>query len=159
MANAQVTRLLNRQRRKTRMPGLAARMAGVGLSYAFMADDEQNALRECFRETARPTQEHWLDFPTVVDAARWIEAEIATMPPLAVVIPAGDLDEEPALLADPSRLLALAIRDPTFLSDNGCLLLAVDGSAGLELFPNHTSDGDVVSVQSWSSLVGKQADG
>ncbi len=132
---------------------MAARLHDVGVAHLFFTDDEQNTLIERFRETAKRGQSPWRDFPTITAAASWIKIQVSALPPLTVAIPSGDLDDEPAVAADPHALIALLISDPLAVSIDGCLLLANDGAAALEIFPNHTTEGDVVSVQVTNPLV------
>jgi hypothetical protein len=153
MTESRLKQALNRQKRAWRRPEVATRLTEAGLAHSFLTDDEQNTLIERFRETATRGQSPWRDFSTIAVAAHWIMLQVAAMPPLTVAIPNGDLDEEPAFTVDHEALLARLTDDPALVSINGCWLFASDGAAALEIFPNHTSEGDVVSVQVSNPLV------
>jgi hypothetical protein len=139
----------NRRRRRESRPAVARLLSDVGLTCSFLADAQQDEVLAKFRDPTAPKVCEEAEFHDPSEALHWVSARLEGLPSPAIIMPNNDLGAQPAFLADPARMLDALRRDLTLLSLDGCFFLAPDGTRALEVFPNHTDEGDVVTVWCW----------
>jgi len=142
---------LNRNRRRLNRPILAKRLSEAGLAFSPVSDIEQEALLARFR--ANSVKSTGRDFPSMVEAGPWIAARIGVMPDMVVLMPNdNEQDCAPAVLVEARAALRVILETPAFPFRDGCYLFSQDGTSRLEIFPNHTRDGDIISVWFWGPV-------
>jgi hypothetical protein len=141
---------LNRNRRRLNRPILAKRLSEAGLVASLVSDVEQEALLARFR--ANSLKSTGRDFPSVAEAGPWIAARIGMMPDRVVLMPNDNQEDcAPAVFVEARAALKVILETPGFPFMDGCYLFSQDGTSRLEISPNHTRDGDVITVRFWGS--------